>query len=94
MLHYRKMRSHLLPAGVSDAIGEIVLSMQFAVKGHEVPFKVHALRAISLGLSKGQLEALLMTGFGVTLIACEAAQALAWLDEACTADQAAMRAPG
>jgi len=89
MQHYRQMRSHLLPpAGVSVATGEIVLSMQFAVKGHEVPFKIHALRAICLGVSREQLEALLMAGFGVTLIACEVAQALAWLDEACTANRA------
>ncbi|RQS40886.1 hypothetical protein [Burkholderia sp. Bp8990] len=84
MSHYRKMRSELWPpADVDETTCEMMLAMQLAVLGREIPFKVHALRALSRGVTKAQLEGLLLCGLGVSLVAFEAAQALIWLDEAC-----------
>ncbi|HIE4194940.1 MULTISPECIES: carboxymuconolactone decarboxylase family protein [Burkholderia] len=84
MSHYRKMRGQLFPPeNVDEATCEIMLAMQLAVLGREIPFKVHALRALSRGVTKVQLEGLLLCGMGVSLVAFEAAQALIWLDEAC-----------
>ncbi len=84
MSHYRKMRGELWPpAGVDETTCEIMLAMQLAVLGREIPFKVHALRALSHGVTKDQLEGLLLSGLGVSLVAFETAQALIWLDEAC-----------
>jgi hypothetical protein len=83
MAHYKEMRARVMPApGVDAATCEIVLAMQFALHGHEVPFKVHAMRAMAQGVSLAQLEGLLMAGMGVTLIGCEAARAVQWLREA------------
>jgi hypothetical protein len=83
MAHYRDMRVALMPApGVDTATCEIVLAMQLALRGHEVPFKVHAMRAMAQGVSPAQLEGLLMAGIGVTLVAFETARALEWLREA------------
>ncbi|MBN3729545.1 hypothetical protein [Burkholderia sp. Tr-20390] len=84
MSHYRKMRDQLFPpADVDEKTCEIMLAMQLAVLGREIPFKVHALRALSHGVTQAQLEGLLLCGMGVSLVAFEAAQALIWLDEAC-----------
>jgi hypothetical protein len=77
MARYKEMRALVMPApGVDPATCEIALAMQLAVRGHEVPFKVHSMRAMALGVSLAQMEALLMAGLGVTLIVCEAARAL------------------
>ncbi|HSW18433.1 MAG TPA: hypothetical protein VLJ86_14535 [Ramlibacter sp.] len=83
MARYKEMRALVMPApGVDAATCEIVLALQFALLGHEVPFKIHALRAMKLGVSLAQLEGLAMAGVGVTLIACEAARAIEWLRQA------------
>ena len=83
MARYQEMRARVMPApGVEATTCEIVLAMQLALRGHEVPFKIHAMRAMGLGVTRAQLEALLMVGLGVTLIACEAARAIEWLREA------------
>lgn len=81
--HYKQMRALVMPApGVDAPTCEIVLCMQLALRGHEVPFKVHAMRAIAMGIPRQQLEGLLLAGVGVSLIVCEAARALDWLSEA------------
>ena len=83
MAHYREMRAGVMPApGVEAATCEMVLAMQLALRGHEVPFKVHAMRAMAQGVSPSHLEGLLMAGLGVTLVAFETARALEWLREA------------
>ena len=83
MARYQQMRAMVMPApGVDAAICETVLAMQLAVLGAEVPFKVHAMRAMALAVSKQQLRNLVLAGLGVTLIASQAGRALAWLDEA------------
>lgn len=83
MACYREMRAHVMPApGVEAATCEIVLAMQLAVRGHEVPFKIHAMRAMAEGITLAQLEALLVAGVGVTLLASEAARAINWSREA------------
>jgi hypothetical protein len=83
MARYQEMRARVMPApGVDAATCEIVLAMQLALRGQEVPFKIHAMRAMAQGVSLAQLEGLLMAGVGVSLIVCEAARALHWLREA------------
>lgn len=83
MAHYKQMRALVMPApGVDAATCEIVLAMQLALRGHEQPFKIHAMRAMAHGVTLAQLEGLLMAGVGVSLIVCEAARALDWLREA------------
>lgn len=84
MAHYKKLRDSVMPPpGVEPATAETMLTMQFAVLGLEVPFKIHAMRAIDLGLTREQLPALVMAGLGVTLLSAQAGQALRWLDEVC-----------
>jgi hypothetical protein len=83
LAHYQQMRSMVMPApGVDAATCETVLVMQLAVLGAEVPFKVHAMRAMALAVSKEQLQHLVLAGLGITLIASQAGRALSWLDEA------------
>jgi hypothetical protein len=83
MACYRDMRAHVMPApGVEAATCETVLAMQLAVRGQEVPFKIHAMRAMAQGVALAQLEALLMAGVGLTLLVSEAARAVGWLREA------------
>jgi hypothetical protein len=83
MACYKQMRARVMPApGVDAATCEIVLAMQLALRGQELPFKIHAMRAMGLGVSLAQLEALLLAGVGVSLVVGEAARALDWLREA------------
>ena len=65
MAHYKQMRAQVMPApGVHEATCEIVLAMQLALRGHEIPFKIHAMRAMAQGVTLSQLEGLLMAGRG------------------------------
>ncbi|MDO9437241.1 hypothetical protein [Hydrogenophaga sp.] len=83
MAHYQQMRGLVMaPATVDPATAETVLALQLAVIGLEAPFKIHAARAMSLNVSKAQLQALVVAGVGVTLLASQAGAALRWLDEA------------
>lgn len=83
MARYKQMRAMVMPApGVDAASCETVLAMQLAVLGLEVPFKVHAMRAMALDVRKEQLQGLVLAGLGVTLVGAQAGRALAWLDEA------------
>ena len=80
---YKEMRSLVMPAsGVDVATCETVLAMQLAVRGYEVPFKIHAMRALAQSMTLKELEGLLLAGVGVSLLASEAARALDWLREA------------
>ena len=68
--HYKEMRAMVMPApGVDAAICEAVLAMQLAVRGNEVPFKVHAMRAMEQSVPLAHLEGLLLAGVGVSLLA-------------------------
>jgi hypothetical protein len=83
MARYQQMRALAMPApGVDAAHCETVLAMQLAVLGLEVPFKVHAMRAMALAVTREQLQGLLLAGLGVTLLSAQAGAALGWLDEA------------
>lgn len=83
MADYRQMRAKVMPApGVDAATCEIVLAMQLALLGHEVPFKIHAMRAMRLGIALHQMEALLLASVGVSMVVGDAARALNWLREA------------
>lgn len=83
MAHFKDMRALLVPPSSPDAATcEVMLAMQLAVRGHEVPFKVHAMRAMGQGVSLSQLETLLLAGVGVSLIAFEAGRAVQWAREA------------
>ena len=86
MACYKEMSARVMPApGVDPATCEIVLAMQLALCGHEAPFKIHAQRAMALGVSLDQLQGLLMAGVGVSLVVFEAARAVEWLREASSA---------
>ena len=79
----KEMRAMVMPApGVDAAICETVLAMQLAVRGHEVPFKVHVMRALEQSVPLAHLEGLILAGVGVSLLAGEAARALDWLAQA------------
>ncbi|MBU9356124.1 carboxymuconolactone decarboxylase family protein [Burkholderia multivorans] len=83
MQHYNRMRVAISTSTTFDGrLSEVVLTAQFAVLGHEFPFKIHARRAMEQGMTVDALRALLMAGLGVTLVASEVGRALAWLDEA------------
>lgn len=45
--------------GLDRATVEIVIAMQFALRAQEVPFKIHAMRALDQGVSCGTLRSLL-----------------------------------
>ncbi|XAH22077.1 hypothetical protein AAFF27_18910 [Xylophilus sp. GW821-FHT01B05] len=61
MERYQRMRALVMPApGVDPAQCEVVLAMQLGVLGLEVPFKVHAMRAMALHVTHGQLQGLLL----------------------------------
>lgn len=83
MASYKEMRAQVVPSSGADAARcETVLAMQLAVRGYEVPFKVHAMRAMGHGVALTQLESLLMAGVGVSLLAFEAARAVEWARQA------------
>lgn len=81
--HYREMRHAFLNApGIDRTMCEVVITAQLALLGHEIPFKIHALRLKELNVSKEQLQHVLLAGVGVTCVVCEAARAIEWLDQA------------
>lgn len=86
---YKEMRAVLMSApGVDPATCEIVLASQLALLGHEAPFKIHASRAMALGVSKERMQGLILAGVGVTTLVYQAARALEWLDEASELNEA------
>ena len=88
--HYKPMREAF---GNADSLDrktyETVIAVQFALLGKEVQFKVHAMRLFALGLSRQDVQALVLAGAGLTVIMCEAAQAATWAEEAYDEYQAA-----
>jgi hypothetical protein len=81
--HYREMRSVILDVPAADrAMCELVITCQLALLGHEVPFKIHALRMRDFNVSKTQIQQAILAGVGVTCVMCEAAQAIEWLNQA------------
>ena len=81
---YKEMRGALLPGADSDERRwcEIVITSQLALLGHEIPFKLHAIRLFELKVPKEQLQRVILAGIGVTFVLPQAAQALDWIDEA------------
>jgi len=80
---YKDMRAALLDVpGVDRRLCEIVVTSQLALLGHEVAFKLHAMRLFELDVSKEQLEQVILAGLGVTFVIPQAAQVLDWIDEA------------
>jgi hypothetical protein len=81
--HYKDMRSALLEGHDEDRdLCEIVVTAQLALLGHEVPFKIHAMRLFGLGISKERLERVILAGLGVTLVVPQAALVLDWIEAA------------
>jgi hypothetical protein len=81
---YKEMRAALLDVPAADRMMcEIVVTAQLALLGHEVAFKLHALRLFEIGVSRQQLEQVVLAGLGVTLVIPQAAQALEWIEQAC-----------
>jgi hypothetical protein len=80
---YKDMRAALMDAADADrTLCEIVVTSQLALLGHEVAFKLHAMRLFELKVSKEQLEQIILAGLGVTFVIPQAAQALDWVEQA------------
>lgn len=80
---YREMRESLLDApGVDRKTLEIVITSQLALLGHETAFKFHAIRLFELGVTKEQLEQVILAGLGVTFVIPQAARSLDWIEDA------------
>jgi hypothetical protein len=80
---YKDMRAALLDGpDVDRKLCEIVVTSQLALLGHEVAFKLHAMRLFESNVSKGQLQEVILAGLGVTFVIPQAAKALDWIDEA------------
>lgn len=80
---YQEMRAALMDApGVDRTLCEIVITSQLGLLGHEVPFKLHAIRLFQMNISKEQLEQVILAGLGVTFVIPQAAQALDWIEQA------------
>ena len=81
--HYKAMRAAVLDMSVADrTLCEIVVTAQLALLGHEGPFKLHAKRLFELGVSRQQLEQVVIAGLGVTLVIPQVAQVLDWIQQA------------
>ncbi|UUZ77252.1 hypothetical protein LP414_08140 [Polaromonas sp. P1(28)-13] len=62
---YKEMRNALMNApGIDRTMCEVVITCQLALLGHEVPFKIHALRLRELNISKEQLQQVILAGVG------------------------------
>ncbi|MDR6858776.1 carboxymuconolactone decarboxylase family protein [Variovorax guangxiensis] len=80
---YKEMRDLLIEQpGLDRSLCEILVTTQLALLGQEVAFKLHAQRLFDLGVSKEQLERLVLVGLGVTFVIPQAAKALNWIAEA------------
>ena len=80
---YKDMRAALLDApGVDRTECEIVVTAQLALLGHEVPFKLHAIRLFEQAVPRARLEQAILAGLGVTLVIPQVAQALEWIAQA------------
>jgi hypothetical protein len=80
---YKEMRAALMDVpGIDRTLCEIVVTSQLALLGHEVPFKIHAMRLFELKVSKEQLEQVILAGLGVTFVIPQAALALDWIEDA------------
>lgn len=81
--HYKEMRNVILDVPAADrALCELAITCQLALLGHEVPFKIHALRLRDFDISRTQIQQAILAGIGVTCVMCEAAQAIEWLNQA------------
>jgi len=80
---YKQMRATLLDMPAADrTLCEIVVTSQLALLGHEVPFKLHAIRLFELQVSRERLEQVILAGLGVTFVIPQAAQVLDWIADA------------
>lgn len=82
---YREMRSALMEvAEIDPKVCEIAIACQLAALGLETSFKMHAMRLFDLDVSKEQVQHIILSGVGVTLIIGQAATVLDWIEEAHT----------
>lgn len=80
---YKEMRDEFRNRPDLDPmLCEILITTQLAVLGHEVAFKLHALRLFEMNVSKEKLDDLILVGLGVTLVIPHAAKVLNWAAEA------------
>ena len=80
---YKEMRNVILDMPTADrGLCELVITFQLAEIAHQVPFKIHALRLREFNISRTQIQQTIMARVGVTLVMCEAAQAIEWLNQA------------
>jgi hypothetical protein len=80
---YKEMRDALLgQPGLDRTLCEIIITTQLGLLGHEVAFKLHAQRLFEMGVSREQLEGMVLAGLGVTFVIPQAAKVLDWVAEA------------
>jgi alkylhydroperoxidase/carboxymuconolactone decarboxylase family protein YurZ len=80
---YKEMRKAFMGhAELDQRTCEIVHACQLAALGLEASFKMHAIRLFDIGISKDALQALILSGVGVTLVVGQAATTLDWIDVA------------
>jgi hypothetical protein len=83
VLRYKEMRNEILnQPGLDPKLCETLITTQLGLLGHEVAFKLHAQRLFDLGVSREELERLLLVGLGVTFVIPHAAKVLNWAAEA------------
>jgi alkylhydroperoxidase/carboxymuconolactone decarboxylase family protein YurZ len=79
---FRAMRKALVAAGpLSHDTCELILISSFAAHGFERSFKIHALRALQMGMTKDALAHATMITLGATTALLTTTNALTWLDE-------------
>lgn len=80
---FREMRDAIEADGPLDKqTRELVMLTGFAVKGFEMPFKIHAVRSLKLGVPKAAIKQAVLLTMGAHIAMFEATRALRWLDEA------------
>ena len=78
----RALRKVLVAVGpLGQETCELILISSFAAHGFERSFKIHALRALLMGVSKDALAHATMITLGATTALLTVTNALAWLDE-------------
>jgi hypothetical protein len=70
------------PANDRKLLEIVVTQSQLALFGHEVAFKLHAMRLFQLDVTQEQLDQVILAGLGVTLVIPQVAQILDWIEEA------------
>lgn len=81
--HYKMMRSAVVNGSLLDKeLCDLVVTSQLALLGHEVPFKIHAIKLFEMKVSREKLEQVILAGLGVTFLIPDVARTLDWISDA------------